>query len=231
MEDESHFKLQNHQLKMPWGQHSSSLSIYNILPGKKDKAWWSGTLYFWQLHFLYLDWRHPRGNVFYNQNLSAVSILKIVANVHRCDMFHSKCVVLVIFKMWSEVPLEMLSPSFLQLEEGLGYFLRLTELIRRQSTSSDVGCAILLLISRGILKFWRDLRGGAKTFEEISEWGVKTSAGRVELRELAGRSTTSVAEALLLWVLSSFFLIMTSSMAVLVGHSPVGSFLVQAENT
>ena len=38
MGEESHFKLQNHQLKMPWRQHSSSLSIYNILPGKKDKA-------------------------------------------------------------------------------------------------------------------------------------------------------------------------------------------------
>jgi len=38
----------------------------------------------------------------------------------------------------------MLSPSFLDLEGGLGVFLKLTELIRRQSTSSDVGCAILL---------------------------------------------------------------------------------------
>ena len=73
-------------------------------------------------------------------SLSAVSILKMIANVNCCDMFHSKCVVLVILKCDLKFYRKCCRLVFFKLG-GLGVFLKLTELIRRQS--SNVGCAIL----------------------------------------------------------------------------------------
>ena len=147
------------------------------------------------------------------QCLSAVSILKMVATVNSCDIVRSEYVVLVIWCSTGGVV-----ASFFTAWRGAG---GLFEAHRAHKKTINIkGC---WLCNPAIQEeYW--------SFEEISEGGVKTSAGRVELGELAGWSTTSVAKALLLWVLSSFFLIMTQSVAVLVGASPVGRSLVQAEN-
>ena len=147
------------------------------------------------------------------QCLSAVSILKMVATVNSCDIVRSEYVVLVIWCSTGGVV-----ASFFTAWRGAG---GLFEAHRAHKKTIKRCWSCYPSFQQ---EYW--------SFEEISEGGVKTSAGRVELRELAGWSTTSVSKALLLlWVLSSIFLIMSPSVAVLVGASPVGSSLVQAENT